>query len=53
MFSNIGFILKIASKVEAGIMAFEDKIQAPQDLRAGIVKQLNTFKRSKIENENE
>ena len=33
-------------------MASVDKAEAPQDLRPEIVKQLNSFKRRKTENEN-
>ena len=32
-------------------MAFIDKVEAPQELRAGIVRKLNTFNMSKIEND--
>ena len=37
---------KIISKVESGIMASIDKVDTPQELRAEIVRKLNTFNMS-------
>ena len=42
---------KIISKVESGIMASIDKVEASQELRAEIVRKLNTFNMKKIEND--
>jgi hypothetical protein len=41
---------KIFSKVKAGIVSSIDKVEAPQELQAKIVKHLNKFDEKKIEN---
>ena len=41
----------IISKVDSGIKASIDKVEAPQELRAEIVRKLNTFNMRKIEND--
>lgn len=48
-FLTLIFLSKIISKVEPGIVASIDNVEAPQELRAEIVVKLNTFKLSKIE----
>ena len=42
---------KIIFKVESGIMASIDKVEAPHELRAEIVRKLNTCNMRKIEND--
>ena len=42
---------KIISKIESGIMACMDKVEVPQELRAEIVRKLNTFNTKKIQND--
>ena len=42
---------KIIPKVDSGILASIDKVEAPQKLRAEIVRKLKTFNMRKIEND--